>query len=198
MKINRVKNIEAKWNRRTFKTNFHVNDKHHAQKRRFKQQMMNRVNQNNQLSSKSIFDDKQINHFFRSKHETKILFRSSSSNWDNRWRHETQINHEIKKTYSQIVFCRTCKLQKKSHLSNVASQRDHLSSLVRHLNQWKAKKIINCWDFINEAINHRINYILDEKTNFKIEFDNHSHRFISAQSINYRCFTLLNFLNSEN
>jgi hypothetical protein len=75
-------NIETKWSRRTFKTNFHVNDQHHIQKRRFKQQMMNRINQNNQLSSKSFFDDKQINHFFRNRHETKILFRSFSSNWD--------------------------------------------------------------------------------------------------------------------
>ncbi len=47
MKINCVKNVKIKRNRRTFKTNFHVNNKHHVQKRRFKQQMMNRINQNN-------------------------------------------------------------------------------------------------------------------------------------------------------
>ncbi len=63
MKINRVKNVETKRNRQTFKTNSYVNDQHHAQERRSKQQMMNRVNQNSQLSSKSLFDDKQINHF---------------------------------------------------------------------------------------------------------------------------------------
>jgi hypothetical protein len=136
--------------------------------------------------------------FFRNKHETKILFCSFSSNWDNKLRHETQINHEMKKAYFQIVLCRTCKLRKKSHLSNAAFQRNHLSSLVHHLNQWKAKKIINYWDFIDETINHRINYILDQKTNFEIEFRNHSHRFVSAQLINYRCFILFDFLNSEN
>jgi hypothetical protein len=74
MKINRVKNVEAKQNRWTLKINFYVNDQHHAQKRRFEWQMMNRVNQNNQLSSKSLFDDKQINYFFRSWHERKFFF----------------------------------------------------------------------------------------------------------------------------
>jgi hypothetical protein len=160
--------------------------------------MMNRINQNNQLFSKSFFDDKQINHFFQSRHETKILFRLSSSNWDNRLRHETQINHEMKKVCFQIVFCRICKLRKESYLSNAALQRDHLSSLVCHLNQWKAKRIINCWNLIDEAINHWISYTLDENTSSEVEFDNSFYRFISAQSINCHCFILLDSLNSEN
>ncbi len=46
MKINRVENLETKRSRRTFEINFHVNDQHHAQKRQFARQMMNRVNQN--------------------------------------------------------------------------------------------------------------------------------------------------------
>ncbi len=58
MKINRVKNLEIKRNRRTFESHSHVNDQHHAQKRQSKQQMMNRVNQNDQLFQKSLFDDK--------------------------------------------------------------------------------------------------------------------------------------------
>ncbi len=58
MKINRVKNLETKRNRRTFETNFYVNDQHRIQKRRFKRQMMNRASQNDQLSQKSLFDDK--------------------------------------------------------------------------------------------------------------------------------------------
>ncbi len=58
MKINRVENLEAKRSCRTFETNFHVNDQHHAQKRRSEQQMMNRINHNDQLSQKSLFDDK--------------------------------------------------------------------------------------------------------------------------------------------
>jgi hypothetical protein len=98
MKMNHVKNIETKRNRRTFEINFYVNDQHYAQKRRFERQMMNWINQNNQLFSKSFFDDKQINHFFRNRHEMKILFRSFSLNWDNKLCHETQINHEMKKT----------------------------------------------------------------------------------------------------
>ncbi len=44
MRINRVKNVEAKRNCRTFEVNFYVNDQHHAQKRRFKRQMINRIN----------------------------------------------------------------------------------------------------------------------------------------------------------
>jgi hypothetical protein len=47
MKINRVKNIKAKRRREAFEINIHVNDDHHAHERRFKQQMMNRINQNN-------------------------------------------------------------------------------------------------------------------------------------------------------
>jgi hypothetical protein len=58
MKINRVKNLEVKRNRRTFQTNSHVNDQHHAQKRQFARQMMNRANQNDQLFQKSFFDEK--------------------------------------------------------------------------------------------------------------------------------------------
>jgi hypothetical protein len=137
MKINRVKNIETKWNRRTSKINFHVNDQHHAQKHRFERQMMNRVNQNNQLFSKSFFDDTQINHFFRNRHETKILFRSSSSNWDNELRHKTQINHKMKKACFQIVFCRACKLRKKSYLSNATLQWNHLSCLVCYCQKYR-------------------------------------------------------------
>jgi hypothetical protein len=141
MKINRVKNVEAKRNRRTFEANFHVNNQHHAQKRRFERQMMNRINQNNQLSSKSFFNDKQINNLSRNRHEMKIFFRSFSSNWDNELCHETQINHEIKKTCFQIVLCRACKLRKEQHLSNVTFQWNHLSCLVYYLNSEKAKKI---------------------------------------------------------
>jgi hypothetical protein len=59
--------------------------------------MMNRVNQNNQLSSKSLFDDRQINHSLRSRHEKKALSRSFSTNWDNRLYYETKIDHEMKK-----------------------------------------------------------------------------------------------------
>ncbi len=198
MKVNRVKNVETKWNRRTFEINFHVNDQHHAQKRRSERQMMNRVNQNNQLSSKSFFDDKQINHFFRNRHETKILFRSSSSNWDNELCHETQINHEMKKTRSQIVLCRTCKLREKSHLSNVTSQWDHLSCFVCYVNQEKAKRIISFhfWN-IDKTIDHEINHTFDEKTCFEIEFDNHSHAFVSTRSINWCRLILFNTLNNE-
>jgi hypothetical protein len=47
MRVNRIRNLRAKWNRRTFEINHHVNDQHHAQERRSKWQMMNRVNQNN-------------------------------------------------------------------------------------------------------------------------------------------------------
>ncbi len=90
----------------------------------------------------------------------------------------------IKKINFQIVFRRVRKIRKRSHLLNVALQRDHLR---------KAKKIINCWDFIDVTSNHRINYILDEKTNFKIEFYNHFHFFVLIQLINCRRSFFLNF-----
>jgi hypothetical protein len=160
--------------------------------------MINRVNQNNQLFSKSFFDDKQINHFFRSRHETKILFRSFSSNWDNELCHETQINHEMKKTRLQIVLCRICRLRERSHLSIVTSQWDHLSCFVCYVNQEKAKRIIffHFWN-IDKTIDHEISHILDEKTNSEIEFDNHSHVFVSIWSINWCRLILFNTLNSE-
>jgi hypothetical protein len=169
--------------------------------------MINRVNQNNQLFSKSLFDDKQINHFFRSRHEMKIFFRSSSSNWNNELCHETQINHEMKKVCFQIVLCSACKLRKRSHLSNVTFQWDHLSCLVCYLNQEKAKKIIlfHFWN-IDKTIDHRFSHTFSEKTNsevfdekisFEVEFDNHFHVLVSTQSINYCRFTLFDFLNRE-
>ncbi len=58
MKINCVRNLEIKRNRRIFETNSHVNDQHYAQKPRFERQMMNQVNQNDQLFQKSFFDNK--------------------------------------------------------------------------------------------------------------------------------------------
>ncbi len=99
--------------------------------------MMNRINQNDQLFSKSLFDDRQINYFLRNRYEKKILFRSFSSNQNNRLRYETKVDHEMKKIDLKIVFDYARKIQKKSYLSNAAFQRDHLSCLVCHLNQEK-------------------------------------------------------------
>jgi hypothetical protein len=136
--------------------------------------MMNRVNQNNQLSSKSLFDDWQINHSLRSRHEKKVLSRSSSTNWDNRICDETKIDHEMKKISFQIVFDRSRELRKKSHLSNVMSQWNHLSRLVCHLNQEKAFAWCRNRNIV-KAISFRIIQFFDEKTNFKVKFDNNSH-----------------------
>jgi hypothetical protein len=74
--------------------------------------MMNRIDQNNQLSSKSLFDDRQINHSLRSRHEKKALFRSSSTNWNNRLCYEAKIDHEMKKANFQIVFDRSVKYER--------------------------------------------------------------------------------------
>jgi hypothetical protein len=59
--------------------------------------MMNRINQNCQLSSKSLFDDRQINHSLQNRHEKNVLFSTSSSNRNNRLCYETKIDHEMKK-----------------------------------------------------------------------------------------------------
>jgi hypothetical protein len=69
--------------------------------------MMNRINQNCQLSSKSLFNNRQINYLLRNRHEKKIFFRSFSSNRNNRLRYETKVDHEMKKLISKsfsIVF----------------------------------------------------------------------------------------------
>ncbi len=145
---------------------------------------MNRINQNNQLFSKSLFDDRQINYFLRNRHEKKVFFRSSSTNRNNRLRYKTKIDHEIKKIDLKIVFDRVRRIRKKSHLSNVAFQRDHLSCLVYYLNQ--EKTFTQCRDFdrnIVKTIDLRINQFFDEKTSFKVKFDDNSH-FDSDFSIN--------------
>jgi hypothetical protein len=137
---------------------------------------MNRVNQNNQLFSKSFFDDRQINHLLWSRHEKKILFRSFSRNWNNRLCYEAKIDHEMKKINFQIVFDRSREIRKKSHLSTVTLQRNHLSRLVDHLN--KEKTFARCRNLnrnIVKAINLRIIQFFDEKTSFKIKFDNNFH-----------------------
>jgi hypothetical protein len=56
--MNRVKNFETKRNRQTFEIKFYVNDQHYVKKRRFKRQIMNQVNQNDQLFQKSFFNNK--------------------------------------------------------------------------------------------------------------------------------------------
>ncbi len=81
--------------------------------------MMNRVDQDNQLSLKSFLDDRQINHSLRNRHEKKVLARSSSSNRNNRLCYETKIDHEMKKVSSQIDFDRSRELREESYLSNV-------------------------------------------------------------------------------
>ncbi len=114
--------------------------------------MMNRINQNNQLFSKSFFDDRQINYFLRNRYEKKAFFRSSSSNRNNRLRYETKVDHEMKKIDLKIVFDRARRIRKESHLSNAASQRNHLSCLVCHLNQEKTWRI---FFFISETSTKR-------------------------------------------
>jgi hypothetical protein len=57
--------------------------------------------------------------------------------------------------------------------------------------------MLHFWN-IDKTIDYRINHVLDEKTNFKIEFDNHSHAFVSVQSINRCRFILLSTIHNEN
>jgi hypothetical protein len=137
--------------------------------------------------------------FYEIDTKKKIISRSSSSNRDNELRYETQINHEMKKTCLQIVFDCARKVREESHLSNAASQRNHLSCFVCYLNQEKARKIISRWDFkwnISKKISHWINRIFDEKTSLWVKFDNHSYLFVSIQS-SHRRFTLLDSLNRK-
>jgi hypothetical protein len=82
----------------------------------------------------------------------------------------------MQKINSQIVFDRSREIRKKSHLSNATSQRNHLSCLVDHLNKEKAfARCRNLNRNIVKAINLRIIQFFDEKTSFKIKFDNNFH-----------------------
>jgi hypothetical protein len=62
----------------------------------------------------------------------------------------------------------------------------------------KSKKIMSFhfWN-IDKTIDHEINHIFDEKTSFKVEFNNYFHVLISARSINWCRFTLFSILNNE-
>jgi hypothetical protein len=63
---------------------------------------------------------------------------------------------------------------------------------------WIKKKRKESFFFISETSTKRsIIDILDEKTSFKIEFDNHSRVFVSARLISWCRFILLNIFNSE-
>ncbi len=74
MRINCVKNVKIKRHRRTSEINFYVNNQHHAQERQFKQQMMNRVNQNHQLFSKSFSMINKLIIFFEVDTKRKFFF----------------------------------------------------------------------------------------------------------------------------
>jgi hypothetical protein len=50
---------------------------------------------------------------------------------------ETKIDHEMRKNNLQIVFDRSREVRKRSHLSNITSQRNHLSCFVDHLKTMK-------------------------------------------------------------
>jgi hypothetical protein len=96
----------------------------------------------------------------------KIVFCSLASNRDDELRHEMKIDHEMKKIRIQIIFCQFCKLRKRSHISNVTFQRDHLSCLVRHMNQKKDNQLKHLC--IDEKTCFRSNRILREKTSRRI------------------------------
>jgi hypothetical protein len=108
-----------------------------------------------------------------------------------------KVDHEMKEIDLKIVFDCACRIRKRSHLSNAASQRNHLSCLVCHLNQEKTWRIIR-WNrkwSISKTINYWINRIFDEKTSSEVEFDNHFHVFV--QSINRYRFTLFSIIHNE-
>ncbi len=72
----------------------------------------------------------------------------------------------MKEARIQIIFCRSCKLRKKSHISNVTFQRDHLSCLVRHMNQKKDSQFEHVR--IDEETNSQNDRISREKINRRI------------------------------
>ncbi len=60
----------------------------------------------------------------------------------------------MKKIDFKIVFDRAFKVRKRSHLSNAALQRDHLSSLVCHLNPKKCEESLFV-EILNEIFTKR-------------------------------------------
>jgi hypothetical protein len=137
----------------------------------------------NYFRNRSSMIDKSII-FLRNWHEKKNSFsfifvesKQSITLWNvNRSRNEKKID-------LKIIFDRARKIRKKSHLSNVAFQRDFLSCFVCHLNQEKTRRIIFHENLkqINKMINLWINRNFDEKQIFEL---NSIIIFISSSQFN--------------
>jgi hypothetical protein len=127
----------------------------------------------NYFRNRSSMIDKSII-FYEIDTKRKFFLAHFRRNWDNRLCYETKIDHEIKKTNSHIIFDCSRELRRESHLLNATSQRNHLSCFVCHLNQEKAFTWRRNRNIV-KAINFRIIQFFDEKTSFKVKFDNNSH-----------------------
>ncbi len=71
-----------------------------------------------------------------------------------------------------------------------------VSSVIWIKKKQKESFFFHFWN-IEKTIDHWISHIFDKKTSFRIESHNHSHVFVSTQSISWRRFTLFDILNSE-
>ncbi len=98
----------------------------------------------------------------------------------------------MKETRIRIIFRCSCRLRKRSHISYVTLQRDHLSRLIRHMNQEEAN---NQSDHtrISEKTSQRSDQTSREKTSQRIDiikFLDH-HRFHVDVKNHFRCVILL-------
>ncbi len=90
------------------------------------------------------------------------------------------------------LFCRFCKLRRKSYISNVTSQRYHLSSLISYMSQRKAS---NWSDHaqINEKTSHRNDQIFCEKISQRVystEFFCHYRFYVDVRN-HFKCIIFL-------
>ncbi len=89
----------------------------------------------------------------------------------------------MKKIDFKIVFDRARRIRRKSHLSNVALQRDHLSCLVCHLNQ-KKREELSFVEISNKSAKRLIFESLESSTKRQILESNSIIIFISSSQLN--------------
>ncbi len=81
--------------------------------------MMNRDDINNELLAKSILSNKQIRHFVWDLHRHQVLSDSSTTSWDKRLCHDTQIEHWMTEAARSSIWNHSSRLRRESHLLNV-------------------------------------------------------------------------------
>jgi hypothetical protein len=98
----------------------------------------------------------------------------------------------MKKARIQIIFCRFCKLRRRLHISNITSQWDHLSCLIRHMSQRKDNQFEHVW--IDEETCFRSNQIFREKISRRVNSEKSFDHYYSYVDIKNHFKDVISFV----